>query len=229
MKKLFSVEFKNKMKDKEATQIFLQFATGTLSTEEFWERYKSDESLRNALIYDKKRGKPIKWKSPTGGILISRFDDKKLPINPDTLLDTIDINNLEHRYQLFVTINRYLISRDIKFKNSELNKDIKEYLFLQQLLPEWVGVDDISFLQNLMATAPKQMSKVQQTAWGKAKIKELFKYNTKKPDWIQQPEWPIIDGRPLIFSYQETDKEGLEKYYFYDESNNQQVIIEQCE
>ncbi|MGN0807252.1 MAG: hypothetical protein ACI4MN_02265 [Candidatus Coproplasma sp.] len=227
MKKLFLVK-PNKMNDKEATQIFFQFATGALSTEEFWERYKSDDALRNVLIYDKKRGKPIKWKSPTGGILISRFDDRKLPINSNTLLDTIDINNLEHKYQLFVIINRYLISRGINLNNSELNKDIKEYLFLQQLLPEWVGVGDISFLQNLMATAPKQMSKAQLTVWGKSKIKELFKYDTKKPDWIQQPEWPIIDGRPLIFSHQETDEEGFEKYYFYDELSKQQVVIMQC-
>ena len=42
------------MNDKEATQIFLEFATGALSTEKFWERYKSDVSLQKALIYDKK-------------------------------------------------------------------------------------------------------------------------------------------------------------------------------
>nr|MDE5722265.1 hypothetical protein [Clostridia bacterium] len=103
------------------------------------------------------------------------------------------------------------------------------YLFLEQLLPEWIGIDNISFLQNLMSMAPKRMSKTQQLRWGKAKIKELFKFDNKKPEWMQQPEWPIINGRPLIFSHQETDEEGFEKYFFYDNETNQQVVIKQCE
>ena len=63
----------------------------------------------------------------------------------------------------------------------------------------------------------------------KKKVKELFKYETKKPRWIQQPEWPIIDNRPLIFKYQKTSSEGVEQYFFYDSYTGETRIIEQVE
>jgi len=229
MKKFCRVKSKRKMKEKEALQIFVSFATGELSTEEFWLKYTTDEALRNALIKDRKRNKRYKWVSPNGRILYTKYDDTKNVINPDTLLETIDIKSLEHRYRLFVIVNRYLIERKINLNDSELNKDVQEYLFLQKMLPSWVGVNDISFLQNLINSAPNQLTAAQKLEWGKAKVKELFKYVDKKPNWIQEPDWPIIDKRPLIFTHQETVQDGFEKYYFYDERTSKEVIIEQCE
>lgn len=229
MNKICRVKSNNKMKEKLALQIFLSFATGELSTEDFWAKYTTDEALRNALIKDRKRNKLYKWVSSDGSILYSKFDDTICAINPDTLLETIDINSLENRYQLFVVVNRYLIERKINLSDSELNSDVKEYLFLQKMLPSWVGVKDISFLQNLVASAPKQLTASQKLEWGKSRVKELFKYTDKKPNWIQEPDWPIVDGQPLIFSHQETAQEGFEKYIFYDERTNKEVIIEQCE
>lgn len=229
MKKLCGVKSKLKMRERDALQIFLSFATGELSTEDFWAKYMTDEALRNALIKDRKRNKRYKWVSPDGSILYSKFDDTKCAINPDTLLETVNINSLEHRYQLFLVVNRYLIERKINLSRSEFNSDAKEYLFLQKMLPSWVSVNDISFLQKLMASAPNGLTEPQKLEWGKLKVKELFKYIDKKPNWIQEPEWPIIDGQPLIFRRQETADEGFERYYFYDERTGKEVIIEQCE
>ena len=219
---------RKKLTKKAATQIFSDFATGAISTEDFWERYKSDEALRNVLIKDKKRNKFQKIELETG-VVYRRYDDAKDAINPDNLLETVNIDKLEHRYRLFTVINRYLISRKIKLNNAELNDDVKEYLFLYELLPDWTSVEDISFLQNLMSLAPSDMTKTQKTAWCKAKIKELFKFDEKKPKWIQQPEWPFINGQPLIFSHQETTEDGLEKFHFYDKDTNKETIVEQCE
>ena len=42
------------MSEKEALKIFMGYLTGIISTEDFWKRYTADESLRNALINDKK-------------------------------------------------------------------------------------------------------------------------------------------------------------------------------
>ncbi|MDE5539701.1 MAG: hypothetical protein K2J20_04370 [Bacilli bacterium] len=218
-----------KINKRTAIKIFTDFATGAITTEEFWERFKSDEELRNILIKDKKRNRFIKWKTEDGSILYTRFDDSKCKINPDTLLEVININSLEHRYQLFVVINRFLISRKIRLIESELNNDVKEYLFLDKMLPDWVNIEDISLLQKLFSEAPVELSKSKKLAWCRSKIKEMFTYDDKPPEWYQGPEWPLINGVPLVFSHQETSEEGIERYIFYDRLTKEQVIVEQFE
>lgn len=229
MKKFCRTKSKNKVNKKAAEQVFLNYAKGILSTEEFWALYVADESLRNALIYDKYRFRKIKWTDSAGNLLYTKLNDRIYELNPDTLPEVFDINNSEHRYQLFIMVNRYLSARKIELAEAEYNNDVKEYLFLHKILPDWVGVNNVTFLHDLTASVPANLTKEEQLKWGEAKVKELFKCKDKKPVWIQAPEWPVIDGRPLIFSHQRTEENGSVRYYFYDELTNKEEIIEQCE
>lgn len=218
-----------KMKEKDAIKIFVDFATGVISTEQFWELYKSDESLRNVLIYDKYRTHFYKVKMPDGHIVYTRYNDQKFEINPDNLLDKIDIDKLNDRYRLFTFINRFLIARNIKTGNKNLNKDVKEYLYLDKMLPSWASVEDISLIKNIISSAPENLSRTEKLKWGKDKVKQIFKYDNKKPNWLNDPVWPFKDGKPLVFSHQETVPDGYIKYFFYDETTGEETIIEQCE
>lgn len=217
------------MKKRQAVKIFKEFATGKMTTEDFWEIYKKDEALRNILINDKKREKGI-IKTKSGGIpVILRFHDKNYPINPDNLLQVIDINRLQHRYELFVIINRFFLMRGIEIPETEYNDDVKEYLFLRSLLPSYVEIENIELLQEIYSEAPAEYSKGKKLSWCKNRVREMFTYDNVPPEWYQEPEWPWNNGTPMVFSHQETSTEGIERYFFYDKITKEQVIIEQVE
>ena len=74
---MFKRKIKNQMSEKEALKIFMDYLTGIISTEDFWKRYTADESLRNALINDKKRNKRYKYISADGHVCYMTVHDKK--------------------------------------------------------------------------------------------------------------------------------------------------------
>lgn len=198
-----------KMKEKDAVKIFVDFTTGAITTEQFWEKYNNDETLRNVLIYDKYRTHFYKVKMPDGHVIYTRYNDQKFALNPDNLLEKTDIDKLNDRYRLFTFINRFLIARNIKIDYRNLNKDVKEYLYLSKMLPSWASVEDISFIQNILSSAPENLLRTEKLKWGKEKVKEIFKYDNKKPNRLNDPVWPFKDGMPLVFSHQETVPEGF--------------------
>jgi hypothetical protein len=59
----------------------------------------------------------------------------------------------------------------------------------------------------------------------------MFIYTDKPPRWMQNPEWPIVDGKPLIFKYQSNDVKDYSvskiDYYFYNPENGEEVVVEQ--
>lgn len=212
-----------------AIRIFRDFVTGRMSTNEFWSIYKNDVELQNILVNDKKRKKGKVKIKLNGVTLISILNDKEFKVNPDNLLDKIDINLLDDRYSLFCVIRRFLNMRGIYFDENEYNEDYQEYWFLQSMLPDYVEIADIAFLEKIYAQAPIEYDKAEKLSWCKKRTKEMFVYDNVEPDWYQTAEWPIVDGVPLVFSHQETTEEGIENYYFYDKNTKEITVIEQIE
>ena len=64
---------------------------------------------------------------------------------------------------------------------------------------------------------------------GEAELKKLFRYDKTYPRWVQDPEWPIVNGKPLVFSHQSKGKKGDERvyYYFYDPETQMETVIAQ--
>lgn len=217
------------MKKKEAVKIFKDFVTGKISTPDFWEKYTSDESLRSVLVNDRKRKKGIiKTRTSEGVPIILRFNDKNFSVNPDNLTEVIDINKLYDRFELFGVVERYFLMRGVYIPESEYNNDAKEYYFLESMLPEYVDAE-FEFLEKLYAEAPEDYSKFEKLDWCKSKINEMFEYDKNPPEWNQWPEWPRINGKPLVFSYQEETDRYSELYHFYDRDTKETVVIEQYE
>ena len=148
-----------KQKEQEILNIFIHFATGKISTDEFWDMYKKDKTLRDALINDKKRKYGVfKFNIQTGRLTRLNIPaDSQYEFNPDNLLKKIDINNLNHRYQLFTIVNRFLVERGINIENQKLNPDVRIYLFLYKMLPSWVDVTDVNFLEKIYDEAPTDL------------------------------------------------------------------------
>lgn len=213
------------MTKRQVKHIFMDYVKGNISTNDFWEMYKNNEEIRNVLINDKKRKRGIIKTKET----IIRFNDKDDAINPDNLLDVLDISRLEHRYSLFLIINRFLLMRGIDITEIALNADAQEVWFLEEMLPDYLYPSELSFLESIFASAPNGYTKTEKLSWCKNKIKEMFQFDSVEPDWYQFPEWPWSNGTPMVFKYQETTEEGIVNYYFYDKKTNEVKVIEQVE
>ena len=55
------------------------------------------------------------------------------------------------------------------------------------------------FMTEKVVPTDDELSETKKTKIIKDRLKELFKYLDKPPKWIQSPDWPIRDGKPLIF------------------------------
>lgn len=132
------------------------------------------------------------------------------------------------RYFLYLELKRWLDWFKIPY-----NKYLKyeeDYDYILDIQPSWLDIgDDQGIFDKIIAECPKDLSKTKRIAWGKARIKELFKYDKTYPRWIQDPEWPIINGKPLVFSHQKKAGKDDERvyYYFYDPDTKEETIITQ--
>jgi len=226
---MFEKSKMNKNEEKFALKIMEDFIEGRLPTEEFWNEYKNNSCIQDMLVNDKTR--------PLGAYLFD-VDTKKVVYNknvpmdskyyyaPERLIQVIDITKLEHKNEIFQIVKKYFERR--KKKLNFFNKDAEDYSFLLKMLPEWLDIRDETFLTNILNSAPKELSKTEKLQYCKEKIKEIFKCDSKSPEWVQNPEWPIVDGKPLVFNHQEVDIDsGYTYFYFYDEETKAETVIEQ--
>ena len=81
----------------------------------------------------------------------------------------------------------------------------------------------------IIAEIPADLPKTKRIKLGKEKIKELFKYDKTYPRWVQGAEWPVVDGKPLVFSHQKKAGRDDERvfYYFYDPETKEETVIMQ--
>ena len=95
-------------------------------------------------------------------------------------------------------------------------------------MPFWLNIDDEQYLENLWNNSPNDLTKADRIKWCKNWLKEHFVFKNKPPKWLQEPEWPIINNKPLIFVEQKTDTENPSKeiYTFVDE-NGKKYFVEQ--
>ncbi len=218
-------------KDKaEALELMINFAEGRISTYEFWNSYKDSLALQTIIIRDKTRKKGLLlFNSEIGEF---KYDKKKCRDSmdyfaPERLLNVINIDVLEHRHALYQTVRLYFWRRkaNLKYKNDDYDK----YEFLQTLVPSYVYIRDASWIDDILNNAPKELSQKEKVKYTREKIKSLFCYDNRPPKWLQVPEWPIKDGRPLVFSFQKRVKgtDSLTRYYFYHPESKEQMIVEQ--
>ena len=133
------------------------------------------------------------------------------------------------RYILYLEIRRWLDWFHIPYRNN-YTKYADDYSYILAIQPSWLDItDDQGIFDKILAERPKELSKTKQIAWGKAKLKELFKYDKTYPRWVQDPEWPIVNGKPLVFSHQSKEKKDDARvyYYFYDPDTKEQTVVEQ--
>lgn len=82
-------------------------------------------------------------------------------------------------------------------------------------------------VERIIVDALKFKTKKQRLTYAKAEVQELFQCEgSKRPRWIQGPEWPMGEDSPMVFISQKRHGESVE-YIFKDSKTKQERIIVQ--
>lgn len=222
----------NREEKKQSLTIMKNFVEGRMSTIDFWNLYKNNNVIRYIIIHDKKRKKGVYiFDENTKTMIYDRTKtyDYIYYFRPENLLEVVDISIFEHRVEVYNIVKNYFLRRKKKYKY--YNDDEQLYNLFQSFLPEWLDMSSesiISFILNIWQSMPKETNEMEKTRYCKNKILEFFKYNTYPPKWLQNCEWPIYEGHPLLFIKQEEDVEnGCMLYFFINEEKNEEITIKQ--
>jgi hypothetical protein len=195
----------------EYIKLILGFVEGSITVEDFWKVYQENGDFRKEILTDLERNKL-----------------------PDAHFDPIEFLSCGISIQSYkATSNLHGIAKSVLKHNSISYTPTEFYSnrnrFLISIQPDWLELDADNelFLIELIESAPKHLSESQKQKWCNDKIKELFRYDSKPPQWVQYAEWPIMNGTPLVFKFQskERNESELVKYFFYDPDTGEETVV----
>lgn len=203
---------------KPEVQILIDYVEGRLDVSEFRKEFFNNPSVKQ-LLKSKIKIDGYKWCD------FNIYDYIIRQMKPSKN----NWNNIYSRYVIWSQLVEFLKYFNVSFDFC-YDKYRQDYLFLLDIQPSWLDItDDQGIFDKILAERPKELSKTKQIAWGKAELKKLFRYDKTYPRWVQDPEWPIVNGKPLVFSHQSKEKKDDERvnFYFYDPDTKEQTVITQ--
>ena len=90
-------------------------------------------------------------------------------------------------------------------------------------------IEDDEILNKYINEAPEGLKKTEKKKWIKNRVKQDFKYDKTPPRWVQDPEWPIVDGSPLVFKKQSKmtlEDERVFYTFYHPETKEETVVIQ---
>ena len=204
---------KDKINKEELEQELLDFVEGRMDFDTFWQNFlskKYEPCLKIKIGYIKR---------------FSFLDDGSFSDNLAFFIKNTKVFYAKSR--ICDVISYYLEYRQIPFKITTKYSD--EMKLMAAIQPSYIDVEDTDFLNSIIQQAPEGLKKVEKKKWLKEKIKSMFKYDIKPPRWIQFPEWPIVNGKPLVFKSQTRLLKNDERvfYTFYDPDTLEETVIMQ--
>ncbi len=202
---------------KKEFQPILDYVEGKLSANDFRKELFQNSFLKSAFS---------KWHCKLTALKEYEYNFYYFLIH-DWRFNKSDWSNVTTKYYLLWWLEKFLKDNNIDF--TPIVQYEQDYDFLLNIQPSWLDINDNSIFQQIKDGIPNNLSKTQQIKLGKEKVNAMFKYDKTYPRWVQSPEWPIVNGKPLVFSHQEKVKgdDCHTYYYFYDEKTKEQTIVEQ--
>ena len=202
---------KNKINKEELEQELLDFAEGRMDFDTFRNLFftKKYDSMLDIDITHKY---PYFWDKTVHDFISNFLVGKIVYFYKDAICTAVAL---------------YLEYNNIPVKKTTQYYD--EIRFRHAIQPSYVYIEDTDFLNSIIQQAPEGMKKGEKKKWLKEKIKSMFKYDVKPPRWIQDPEWPIVNGKPLVFKSQTrlTINDERVFYTFYDPDTLEETVIMQ--
>lgn len=157
------------------------FVAGEIAPCEFRDRLYQDEEFETLLTDDpnlEASNYAYRYGSAYHFVIAQDFDDPAGVLNAQgALSDFMDRNKIEYS-----TTKRY--------------GDFYDLLLSAQ--PPWLAIDTKYIVDHMMPDAG-QRSGVELRDWLALEFERRFRYLRHPPVWIQSPDWPIHDNRPLVF------------------------------
>lgn len=154
---------------------------------------------------------------------LKRFS--KNPLN----MQSVDLERITSRDTLFRSIVKFLEIQKVNFIIN--NTDSKILYIYENACPIWLYSNFYNGMEYLLSLMPSIEDVEQCMVEYKNILLNTFVYDDYPPDWFQDPEWPLKNGKPMIFKGQSgfTDDATVFEilYYFYDSDTLEEVIIEQ--
>lgn len=125
-----------------------------------------------------------------------------------------------YHYTLQKEIFRLLMEA---FPNIKISRDKKledDYYISLDACPSYIGGKEIAeanIIGKIIDSIPRTLSKTARQKECRRKLKEIFHIEGKRyPNWIQEPEWPLYEGRPMKYIRTEKHNSEVRMHYFVD-------------
>ena len=163
-------------------KILIDFTEGRLSAKDF-ETVLYSDSLLEELLSD--------TKADYSEIYLKGYD------NPYNFLIELNYHDPGDRYSAHETIKKLLLLRGIAVKPTKEYKKFYDILLSSQ--PSYLNINPVFFEKYIWCKEYEKMKRKDQITEVRKKIKSIFRYYKRAPKWIQNPEWPVKNDKPLYF------------------------------
>ena len=203
---------------KKGYQPILDYVEGRISAEEFQNFFMTKSEVKNVL--KQPMSAEYAYLKDYGWSMYKYLQCKFGGYNKNW-------NTIRNRRRIQIVLSQFL--NNFNIQHTQYPKYRQESDFILDIQPSWLDINNDDVFQKVIEEIPNNLSTTQQIKLGKEKVKALFKYDKTYPRWVQSPEWPIVNGKPLVFSHQKKVKgdDCHTYYYFYDEQTKEQTIVEQ--
>lgn len=122
---------------------------------------------------------------------------------------------------------KFLTKKNVSFS---LNTDYKKkYDLFMKIEPRWLNLTEPYF--QIIINKHKDKTGIELEKALKLEIKNDFRFLKSKPRWLQSPDWPTVENKPLLFIGQlditQISHDISYLYIFLDEKNNTYITFEQ--
>lgn len=158
----------------------------------------------------------------------SPFDSVRKMLTYEFRMETHDVRSAAgalrfygQLYALYYQVDQG-IPYDMKYSNA--------YCFTLDVIPQYIGGEgELYIMTHIIPQFPETMKKSERKMAIKAAIKESFRSDKGRPQWIQSGEWPLgKDGKPAVYTGSKALHDGEAKHYFFrDESDGSIITVEQ--
>lgn len=93
-------------------------------------------------------------------------------------------------------VEEFLKKAEVSFHSARRYGSL--YSLILKAVPSYLD-PPMEFMIEKVVPTEGDLSDTKKSKFIKERLKELFKYLDKPPKWIQSPDWPIREGKPLVF------------------------------
>lgn len=107
----------------------------------------------------------------------------------------------------------------------------EKFGLMLDICPDYIGgteIEEAGIIEKIIAEAPQDLPKSKRIKLLKEKVKQAFHIEARvRPYWIQEPEWPVNNGRPMKFVRTEKKHGGEVKlHHFVDVETGETRVVE---